>query len=67
MCFNCDQGKVFQDPRPKCPKCGLPNKCGIADGKRYCWCFGYPKIDIVIGDGDECLCESCLKKILEVG
>ena len=68
MNFNSSQfpnGNVPKDPRSKCPNCGLPNKCGVEMGKGFCWCFNYPKLDKVIPDGEDCLCESCFKKKLE--
>lgn len=67
--FNCDQfpnGKVPQDPRSKCPECGLPNKCGVEEGKGTCWCFSFPTVEhLTVKDTTECLCQSCLKKELD--
>ena len=63
--FNCEQGKIPEDPRSKCPECGVPNKCGMEAGKGICWCFNLPAIENMNSkDTSECLCESCLKKLL---
>jgi hypothetical protein len=61
--FDCMQGKIPDKPRSTCPKCGVPNKCGIDAGKGSCWCFMYPPIEHMnMKDTDTCLCESCLKE-----
>lgn len=45
-----------------CPKCGLPNKCGVELGKGTCWCFGYPKLEnSKYEETNQCLCERCLR------
>ena len=62
--FNCNMfpdGKGIKDTRSKCPKCGVPNKCGVEAGKGTCWCFMYPKVEMDRNE-DTCLCETCLKE-----
>lgn len=67
MSFNCSQfppGKGVTDNQSKCPECGLPNKCGLEEGKGTCWCFQFPKVDI-IRDSSTCLCRRCLQKVAD--
>jgi hypothetical protein len=46
-----------------CPLCGLPNKCGVEEGKGFCWCMSYPAVEhLTVKDTETCICESCLKK-----
>jgi len=64
--FDCMQGKIPEDPRSKCPTCGIPNKCGVEMGKGICWCFNYPAIENMNSkDTSQCVCESCYKKELD--
>ncbi|MBP6671772.1 MAG: cysteine-rich CWC family protein [Bacteroidetes bacterium] len=44
----------------RCPKCGKPVECGIAAGKKDCWCFSYAPVPTI--DGTECMCPECLSK-----
>lgn len=54
----------------KCPECGAPNRCAVAEGKspEACWCMGLVPPQSVVdrlteeGDeGNECWCRTCLR------
>jgi len=52
------------DPE-RCPLCGQPNQCGVAAGKRTCWCFSPPFppeiLERIPGPTRDlaCVCEVC--------
>jgi hypothetical protein len=55
---------VAVDPH-RCPLCGEPNGCGMAEGKPACWCFEV-SIDAETlarvppeAQGQACVCRSC--------
>lgn len=66
--MSCDGDKVLNSipKRSSCPICGVPNKCAMEEGKSItaCWCFGVPPIENLSGEAGECLCRSCLTKLL---
>ncbi len=49
----------------RCPLCGGPNDCGIAQGKSHCWCFSTAMPPDVLARVPEsqrnaaCLCRAC--------
>lgn len=52
------------DPK-RCPICGRPNRCAMAEGKSACWCF-HQKVPESVLDGVPaelrglaCVCEAC--------
>ena len=68
MTNNTDSVRVLAST-PKaslCPRCGLPNKCAMEEGKSIhaCWCSGEKIIDKHL-DYEGCLCKTCLREIAE--
>jgi hypothetical protein len=53
------------DVDKRCPLCGGPNDCGVAQGKGVCWCFSTPVPPEVLArvPPDQrdrtCVCQRC--------
>ena len=49
----------------RCPLCGGENRCGLAAGRRTCWCFYAAIADDVLERvpvplrGEQCVCPRC--------
>lgn len=49
----------------RCPICGKPNDCGLAQGQSTCWCFSTPIPEAVLAAIPEaarnvaCVCREC--------
>jgi len=51
----------------RCPGCGGPVACGMANGEAKCWCFALPPALPVPADAENarCYCSRCLRKMIE--
>lgn len=47
-----------------CPDCSADLTCGSAAGE--CWCMAYTPVGALI-EGKDCLCETCLQKVITDG
>lgn len=44
-----------------CLKCGSPVDCGLAQGRKTCWCAELPAVMSLTGNPKDCLCRDCLE------
>jgi hypothetical protein len=47
-----------------CPRCGRRFACGVAGGRRECWCMEKPALPPSPGEGGPCLCPACFDRLL---
>jgi hypothetical protein len=58
------------DRATRCPLCGGPNACGMAQGQDTCWCFTAQISPVALAavpeeSRDVCVCPSCAQATAE--
>ena len=48
-----------------CAQCGKRFGCGSTQELQQCWCMELPKVLSPVHTTSDCLCEECLKKMIE--
>src|SRR6266436_1851279 len=51
--------------KPKnCSKCGVGFTCGPVVDEQGCWCEALPRVSLVAGADQDCLCRVCLSEAI---
>src|SRR5260370_40013690 len=53
-----------QSKQKSCSNCGVSFTCGPAAGKGSCWCEELPRVSLVAGADQDCLCPACLSEAI---